>query len=112
MQELVSLLPIVGIALLFWLLIIRPASRRQKDMRRMQDALTAGDQVMLTSGIYGRLVSTDAEHLLVEVAEGVTLRVARGAIAQVVPAQVADGQVTDGQAAGDVNGTDHEPEER
>jgi preprotein translocase subunit YajC len=107
-QELVSLLPIVGIALLFWLLIIRPASKRQKDMRRMQDALTPGDQVMLTSGIYGRLVSADAEHLLVEVADGVTLRVARGAIAQVVPPQAADDRPAD-----DVDhGTDHESGER
>jgi preprotein translocase subunit YajC len=77
-------------------------------MRRMQDALNVGDQVMLTSGIFGRLVATDAEHLLVEVADGVTLRVARGAIGQVVPPQASDDH-----PAGDADhGTDHEPGER
>ena len=84
MPELVSLLPIVGIALLFWLLIIRPASRRQKELVRMQSALSTGDEVMLTSGIFGRLTATGDEHLTVEVAEGVTIKVARGAVAQVV----------------------------
>ena len=36
MNELVSLLPIVGIALLFWLLIIRPQSKRQKALVALQ----------------------------------------------------------------------------
>lgn len=88
MPELVSLLPIVGIALLFWLLIIRPASRRQKELVRMQSALEVGDEVMLTSGIFGRLTSTDRDHLTVELAPGVTVKVARGAIASVVSGEV------------------------
>ena len=49
MEGLVSLLPLVAIALLFWLLIIRPQSRRQKEIARMQGALAVGDEVMLTS---------------------------------------------------------------
>ena len=39
---LVQLLPLVGIALLFWLLLIRPASQRQKELGRMQSSLKAG----------------------------------------------------------------------
>ena len=84
MPELVSLLPIVGIALLFWLLIIRPASRRQKELVRMQTALSTGDEVMLTSGIFGRLTSIEDDHLTVEIADGVAVKIARGAVAQVV----------------------------
>ena len=42
MQELVSLLPIVGIALLFWLLIIRPQSKRQRAVAKMQSELATG----------------------------------------------------------------------
>lgn len=91
MPELVSLLPIVGIALLFWLLIIRPASRRQKELVRMQSALNVGDEVMLTSGIFGRLTETEGEHLTVEIAAGVTVKVARGAIAQVVQQDLVHG---------------------
>jgi preprotein translocase subunit YajC len=50
----------------------------------MQGALKSGDEVMLTSGIFGRLVATEDDHVRVEVADGVTLKVARGAIASVV----------------------------
>ena len=93
-MELVSLLPFVAIALLFWLMIIRPNSRRQKEIARMQGALTAGDEVMLTSGIFGRVTSTEGEHLQVQVADGVVVRVARGAIGTVV-SSVADPTATD-----------------
>jgi len=83
--ELVSLLPIVGIALLFWLLIIRPASRRQKELSRMQGSLNVGDEVMLTSGIFGVLTSVEDDSFHVGIADGVTIKVAHGAVASVVP---------------------------
>jgi preprotein translocase subunit YajC len=85
--ELVSLLPIIGIAFLFWFLIIRPASKHQRELSRMQGALEVGDEVMLTSGIYGTLASLDDDKLNVLVADGVTITVARGAIANVVPTE-------------------------
>ena len=83
MPELVSLLPLVGIALLFWLLLVRPASRRQKELARMQASLNVGDEVMLTSGIFGTLRDTDEDHVRVEIADGVTIKVARGAVGTV-----------------------------
>ena len=85
MEGLVSLLPLVGIALLFWILIIRPAQRRQKELGRMQSSLDVGDEVMLTSGVFGTLQSLADDHVMVVVADGVTLKVARGAIGSVVP---------------------------
>ena len=83
MPELVSLIPLVGIALLFWLLLIRPAQRRQKELARMQGSLKTGDEVMLTSGIFGTLRETEEDHVRVEIAEGVTIKVARGAVGSV-----------------------------
>jgi preprotein translocase subunit YajC len=87
--ELVSLLPIVGIAFLFWFLIIRPASKRQRELSRMQGALEIGDDVMLSSGIFGTLAAVDGDNVRVLVADGVTIKVARGAIANVVPPETA-----------------------
>lgn len=84
MPEIVSLLPLVGIALLFWLLLIRPASKRQKELARMQASLKTGDEVMLTSGILGVLRDTSGDNLRLEIADGVVIEVARGAIGSVV----------------------------
>ena len=84
MPEIVSLLPLVGIGLLFWLLLIRPASKRQKELARMQSSLKTGDEVMLTSGILGVLRDTGGDHLRLEIADGVVIKVARGAVGSVV----------------------------
>jgi len=77
------LLPLAGIALL-WFFLIRPASRRQKDLARMQSALAVGDEVILTSGVFGTVTAAADDHALVEVATGVVIKVARGAVGQIV----------------------------
>ncbi len=84
-MEFVGLLPLVGIALLFWLLVIRPASRRQRDQLRMQSALAIGDEVILTSGVIGIVRTLTESRLGLEVAPGVVITVARGAVGGVVP---------------------------
>ena len=89
MPELVSLLPIVGIAFLFWFLIIRPASKRQRELSRMQGSLEIGEDVMLSSGIFGTLAALDGDNVHLLVADGVTIKVARAAIASVVATETA-----------------------
>ncbi len=84
MQELASLLPIVGIALLFWLLIIRPQSKRQRAVRQMQSALQVGQEVMLASGMFGTIEQINDDSLDLRIADGVTVKVATGAVANVV----------------------------
>jgi len=78
-----ELLPLVGIALLFWLFIIRPASRRQKELRGMQSSLSVGDEIVLTSGVFGTVREMDDETVRVEIADGVTIKVARGAVGSI-----------------------------
>lgn len=81
MDQLVSFLPLVLVVLVFWLLVIRPASKRQRDLRQLQAALGPGDEVMLSAGIHGVVRGTEEDRVLVEVASGVVLQVARAGIA-------------------------------
>jgi preprotein translocase subunit YajC len=78
------LLTLVALAVLFWLLLVRPQSRRQRELAHMQSSLEVGDEVMLTSGVFGTVRDLDEDKAQVEIADGVTIRVARGAIGQVV----------------------------
>jgi len=77
-------LTLVGFALLLWLLLVRPQARRQRELAHMQSTLEVGDEVMLTSGVFGVLRATDESEAHVEIADGVIIRVARGAIGSVV----------------------------
>lgn len=90
MDQYAGLLPFVAIALLFWLLIIRPASRRQRELRGMQSSLEVGDEVMLTSGVFASVVEIADDHLRVEIAEGVTIKVARGAVGSIIQQPLVD----------------------
>jgi preprotein translocase subunit YajC len=75
---------LVGFALLLWLLLIRPQARRARELAHMQSTLEVGDEVMLTSGIHGTVRGLDEDVAQVEIADGVTIRIARGAVGQVV----------------------------
>ena len=87
MNGLEQLLPFVLIAVVFWLLLIRPQRRRQLELNRTQTGLQVGDEVLLGAGIAGRVASLGDEYLQVEVAPGVELKVARQAIIRVLHAQ-------------------------
>jgi preprotein translocase subunit YajC len=78
---------LVGFALLLWLLLVRPQARRQRELRHMQSTLEVGDEVILTSGVYATIRGLEEDVAQVDVAEGVTIRVARGAVGQVVWAE-------------------------
>ena len=84
MKDLASLLPIIGIAVLFWLLIIRPASKQRKAVAQLQAKLEPGNRVMMSSGIYGTVERMVDDRVHLRVADGVVVEVARGAINTVV----------------------------
>lgn len=86
MKELVSLLPLIGIVAVFWLLVIRPASRRNKELALLQASVTVGDRVMLGSGFFGTVRAVHDDRLDIEIASGVVAQVVRGAVARVVSA--------------------------
>ncbi len=110
MDNLLPVLPFVGIALLFWLLFLRPAQRRQQAMNHLQTALQVGDEVMLTSGIFGVVRSLDGETMQLQVSEGVTVRVVRVAVGKVTtPVARDDNTQIDGGLAADAA---VEPEEK
>lgn len=83
-QDLTPILFLVGIALLFWLLLIRPQARRQRELAHMQSTLEVGDEVMLTSGVFGTITALDDEAAHVEIAPGTVVKVVRGAVGTVV----------------------------
>jgi preprotein translocase subunit YajC len=75
---------LVGFALLLWLLLIRPQARRARELAHMQSTLEVGDEVILTSGVFATVRGLDEDVAQVEIADGVTIKVARGAVGQVV----------------------------
>jgi len=72
-------------AALIWLFIVLPQKRRQSTHQKMLDSLKTGDEVLTAGGIYGYVTELAQEELAIEVADGVELRIAKRAVASVVP---------------------------
>jgi len=66
----------------FFFLIVRPQRRQQAVRRQLLATVGVGDEVITNGGIFGTVVSLDDETLDLEIAAGVVIKVARGAIAQ------------------------------
>lgn len=80
MEALAPLLLAALIFLPFYFLMVRPHQRRIREHDALVEALTVGDEVMTTSGLYGIIRGLDAEVARVEIAPEVEVRVARRAI--------------------------------
>ena len=80
-----SIIMFVVIIAIFWLLIIRPQTKRNKQHRELVNALAVGDEVVTAGGLLGRIVEVGDSFLSVELADGVTVRLQKQSVSQVVP---------------------------
>ena len=82
--SILPLLLLVGVFALMYFLVIRPQSQRRKSMQSMQSAIEEGAPVMTLGGLYGTVVSSEGDSVVLLVSPGVTNRYSRAAIAKVL----------------------------
>ena len=80
-----SILPLIIIFVVFYFLLIRPQTKRQKEHRKMVEALNTGDEVVTGGGVLGRVKNVGEQFLTVEIADGVQVKVQRHTVSAVVP---------------------------
>ena len=78
------LLPVALLAVMYFIMI-RPQMKRAKEHRAMLEKLAKGDEVITSGGIAGVIRDIGDSFITVEVADGVTIRVQKGAIGNVLP---------------------------
>ena len=101
-----SILPFVLIVVVFWFLVVRPARNQQKRLATTQSSVSVGSEVMLGSGIYGRVAAIGDETFDVEIAPGTTMKVAKQAIVRVIEPSDADSSDHTGSAGSPASPTD------
>ena len=85
-----ALAVIVVLGLLMWVLLIRPQRRRQLIQDNLISSLEPGDEVVTAGGIYGVIEDVEDADVLLEIAPGTTVRVAKRAISGVVEEEEVD----------------------
>jgi preprotein translocase subunit YajC len=78
---LIAFLPLAIIMVIFYVLLILPAQRRQKKTQAMLTELKTGDKVVTSGGLYGTIVALDGDSIQLRIADQVKVKVARSAVA-------------------------------
>jgi preprotein translocase subunit YajC len=81
---LMGLLPLLLMFAVLYFVMIRPQMKRAKEHKGMVEALAKGDEVIF-AGVIGRITSVGDTYCEVEVAENVTLKIQKLAVANVLP---------------------------
>jgi preprotein translocase subunit YajC len=82
MEALAQFLPLLLIAAVFYLLLIRPQQNRQRQHRALMEATAAGDRVVTIGGLHGTVESVDGDTIRLELAPGTVITVAKAAVAR------------------------------
>ena len=82
MEGIGAFLPLILIFGVFYILLIRPQQKKVKQHREMLNNLKRGDKIITSGGIIGGIIKVnDNKELLVEITEGVEIKIAPGMVA-------------------------------
>jgi preprotein translocase subunit YajC len=74
-----------GLFLFMYLIIIRPQQKRQKEHNNLVASLGKGDEVVMSSGLIGKISKLEGEYLVVEAGKGIELKFQKVAVHAVLP---------------------------
>ncbi len=77
-----NLIFIGAMILIFWLFLIRPQQKKQKEQQAFNEKLQKGDDVVTASGIIGRVNKIEDDAITLEVANKTYIRVTKNAISK------------------------------
>ena len=80
-----GILPIILIMVIFYVLLILPAQKRQKKVALMLSELKNGDKVITTGGVYGTIVGIEDDAIQLRIADQVKIKVLRSAVGGLQP---------------------------
>lgn len=80
-----SILMMVALVAVFYFFMIRPQSKKQKEIRKFREALTVGDKIVTAGGIYGKIKEVRDTTFIVEIAENTRIRIAKDSVYPSVP---------------------------
>jgi preprotein translocase subunit YajC len=75
-----GMLPIIAIFAIMYFLVLRPQSRKAKEHQKMLTELKKGEEVVTQGGIIGKITGITDGELIIQVQEGVRLRVLRSGV--------------------------------
>ncbi len=70
-----GIIMIVAMIVIFYFFMIRPQSKKQKELKKAREAMGKGDRIVTAGGIHGKIKEVGESTFDIEVAPGVNIRV-------------------------------------
>ena len=74
-----------GFVLIFYFVLWRPQSKRQKEHKNLMESIEKHDEVVTAGGILGKVTKVTEEYVVIEIAEGVNLTLQKSSVTAVLP---------------------------
>jgi len=84
-NPIMSFLPLIIIFVLFYFLLIRPQSKRQKEQRELIANLEKGQEIVTGGGVLGKVIEVGELWVTIEVAKDVVLKVQKNTVTALMP---------------------------
>lgn len=75
-----GLIMIIAMVVIFYFFMIRPQSKKQKEIKKAREAMQKGDNVVTAGGIHGKIKEINDNTLLIEVSQGVSIKVDKASV--------------------------------
>ncbi|MDR0231921.1 MAG: preprotein translocase subunit YajC [Dysgonamonadaceae bacterium] len=73
-------LMMVAIFAIMYFIMIRPQQKKQKEIKKMRESMKAGDKVITSGGIYGKIKDVNDTSFTIEIAENVRIKVDKASV--------------------------------
>lgn len=83
------LIPVAFFAI-FYFLIIRPQSKRNKQHKAMVDGLSVGNEVVFAGGLIGKITKIDGDYAIIALNGNNSVKIQRASVISVLPAGTID----------------------
>lgn len=84
-SPLISIVMFGGLFAFMYFFIIRPQRKRQKEHQSLVSALAKGDEVVMTSGMLGKVIKVDENYVVLETGNNIELKFQKVAVHAVLP---------------------------
>ncbi len=84
-DPMITLVMMIGMVVVFYFLLWRPQSKRQKEHQNLVAALKKGDEVITSGGLLGKITKVSDNFVTIEIANNVSVNVQKSSVTAALP---------------------------
>ena len=75
-----GIIMMVLIVAVFYFFMIRPQTKRQKEIAKAREAMKPGDKIVTSGGMHGKIKEVADAYFIIEIAQGVNIKVDKASV--------------------------------